>query len=134
MTEETSPLFQHLVAMLATSALQHLGALPGAEGQEADPEAASMTIDMLDVLAAKTRGNLSADEDKMLTEALSSLKMAFVQVQNQDAGAPMSDEAPPEAATPGEGPEIASEEAGPELEVPEAAAEEKQPKFHKKYE
>ena len=86
MTEETNPLFQHLVAMLATSARQHLGALPGAEGQEPDAEAASLTIDMLDTLAAKTRGNHSDDEETMLTEALSSLKMAFVQVQNQGAG------------------------------------------------
>ena len=36
--------------------------------------------DMLEVLAEKTRGNLSEEEDQMLQETISQVKMAFVQL------------------------------------------------------
>jgi len=134
MSEETSALFQHLVAMLATSALQHLGVLPGAEDQEPDPQAASLTIDMLDMLVAKTHGNLSPDEAKMLGEATSSLKMAFVQTRHRgrDEAAAEAAPSPDDAGATESGGEAPGEER-PGLEIPDRDREEKQPRFHKKY-
>jgi hypothetical protein len=128
---QSNPLFQQLTAMLATSALQHLGVLPGSEEQGTDLETASMTIDMLDMLAAKTKGNLSTEEHQMLSESLSSIKMAFVQVQGRGDAPP----APPtEEAAPPAPPEAPADAVDRDFKVPERASEEKQPKFHKKYE
>jgi hypothetical protein len=38
---------------------------------------AKQNIDFLDVLKEKTQGNLSGDEDKMLKDVVSDLKMKF---------------------------------------------------------
>lgn len=44
-----------------------------------DPQACRMQIDMLEVLKEKTEGNLTDDENKLLTSVLYELRMAFVE-------------------------------------------------------
>ena len=124
-------LFSHLIMMLATSALQQMGRIPNPMTQktEMNLEAASATIDMLDMLQAKTQGNLDDEESQMLNEALTSLKMNFVEVQKATGAAPA---APPQAAdepliTP------ASAEPATPSDEPAASDEDKKPKFQKKY-
>ena len=83
--------FAGLVSSLSTqaaAALADVVAPPSAEQQEQlDPQfalqIAKHLIDTLGVLEQKTRGNLSADEDAMLQQALHELRIAFVEVQKR---------------------------------------------------
>ncbi len=72
--------FASFILSLNTSALFHLGELPHPETGEKvrDIELARHTIDTLTMLAEKTRGNLDAQENELLTRMLYELKMRFV--------------------------------------------------------
>jgi tellurite resistance protein len=61
--------------------MQQLGKVkhPVTENTEKNLEAAENTIDILAMLQAKTKGNLAADEDALLTQILQELRLAFVQ-------------------------------------------------------
>ena len=75
--------FEHLVQQLYLSAMIQMGA--GAqEGQRprVDIMGARQTIDMLGVLADKTKGNLSELEDRTLQTALFDVRMAFLELTN----------------------------------------------------
>ena len=88
--------FQFLVSSIATQVMFAMGQIPDPNTGQGmvDLELAKHHIDMLGVLDEKTKGNLSADESKMLTEALHQLRMAFVAVQEQLA-AQMAGQQPP---------------------------------------
>lgn len=72
--------FNTFVLSLSTSALMHLGAVPGAEGTppEVSLAHARQTIDILGILEEKTRGNLSGEEERILHQVLDDLRMRFV--------------------------------------------------------
>ncbi|MFY9855199.1 MAG: DUF1844 domain-containing protein [Terracidiphilus sp.] len=73
--------FEHLVQQFYVSAMIQMGA--GAqEGQRprVDIMGARTTIDLLGVLAEKTRGNLTAAEDKTLQTVLFEVRMAFLEL------------------------------------------------------
>ena len=73
--------FEHLVQQLYVTAMLQMGA--GAqEGQQPriDILGARATIDLLGILAEKTRGNLSQAEDRMLQSALFEARMAFLEL------------------------------------------------------
>jgi hypothetical protein len=75
--------FEHLIQQLYLSAMIQMGA--GAqEGQRprVDIMGARQTIDMLGVLAEKTKGNLSELEDRTLQTALFDVRMAFLELTN----------------------------------------------------
>ena len=76
--------FEILVTMLATEAMAGLGQLPHPmSGKfEANPAAARYAIDMLEMLAEKTKGNLTPSEEQGLRELLHQLRMAFVALQS----------------------------------------------------
>lgn len=79
--------FAALVSMLVTQALFSLGLLQ-AEGQkeqkkEPDLELARYNIDMLGTLEAKTKGNLTEQEQKVLENTLNEVRMAYVKVAEQ---------------------------------------------------
>ena len=71
-----------LISMLATQALFALGLLQvkGQEKNEPDLELAKYNIDMLDTLEKKTKGNLTEDEEAVLANTLSELRMGYVRV------------------------------------------------------
>ena len=117
-------LFAQLVVTLATSCLQHLGKLvnPMTRKAETNLEAAQATIDLLDMLQTKTKGNLDKDEDKMLRDTVTALKMNFV--ETSQAAPQQPPEAPPPAPDAKAQPDVT---AGP-------AGSDAQPKYHKKYE
>lgn len=78
--------FGGFVLSLATSALVHLGVAPEGESeQDAEPNlaAARQVIDILEMLQAKTRGNLDESEQLLLENALHDLHMRFVQAKSQ---------------------------------------------------
>jgi hypothetical protein len=77
---QTSVDFHTFVLSLGTSAMYHLGEIPDPDGGEAKVSLplARQTIEILSMLAEKTRGNLSAEEDQLLTQLLYDLKFRFV--------------------------------------------------------
>ena len=79
------PGFDTLVSYLSTTSFFQLGLLAGPGGQRIPPDLvnARRTIDMLEVLQHRTRGNLSTDENQMLEEVLYELRMTFVEVQKR---------------------------------------------------
>ena len=73
--------FEHLVQQFYVSAMIQMGA-GTQEGQRprVDILGARTTIDLLGVLAEKTRGNLSEAEDRMLQSVLYEVRMAFLEL------------------------------------------------------
>lgn len=73
--------FASFVLGLGQTTLVHLGCLPdpvgGATGK--DLAQASYTIDLLDLLAEKTQGNLSVEEAQLLGNLRRELKLKYVQ-------------------------------------------------------
>lgn len=82
---EESERFAMLVSYLSTTAMFQLGLLPGPGGEyiPADLANGRRTIDLLEVLQEKTRGNLTRQEAKLLDEVLYELRMTFVEVQKR---------------------------------------------------
>lgn len=75
--------FATLVQSFFVTALHHLGLVADREGgQPPEPNlpAARQNIEILEVLQAKTRGNLDSDEQRMLEGVLYELRMRFVEV------------------------------------------------------
>ncbi len=81
--DEPDQLFVALVAGLQMSAWVQLGKVmnPGTGKVERELERARETIDLLSMLQEKTRGNLHAQEDAMLTRILLDLRMNYVEEQ-----------------------------------------------------
>ena len=95
--DKNSELFMGLMVSFQVSALQFMGKLvnPVTGKSESDLAGAAASIDMLDMLAVKTRGNLTADETKMLEEILSHLKLNYVAELNKPSAPPAEQPAPP---------------------------------------
>ena len=75
--------FSTFVLSLATSALMHLGVVPESEGGSAEKNLplAQQTIDTLELLQEKTRGNLTDDETKLLQSVMYELRMSYVKAR-----------------------------------------------------
>jgi len=73
---ETSPLFMDLIAGLAQ---QSEMLLTGAQGLPAQPAEAQRMIEYLAMLETKTSGNLSAEEERLLSGVIFQLRTLFVQ-------------------------------------------------------
>ena len=133
-----SALFANLVLQQSNMAMMFLGRTPNPEtGQPTkDLEAARMFIDTLEMLEARTQGNLSEDEAHLLKESLTALRLAFVEAANEPAE-------PSASASSAGGAESTTSSPAPEASVsspekPEAGdapppAEESRKKFVKKY-
>jgi hypothetical protein len=74
--------FAALISMLTTQALFALGLLQikGQEQRQPDLELAKYNIDMLETLEEKTKGNLTKEEQTVLANTLSELRMGYVKV------------------------------------------------------
>lgn len=77
--------FDTLVSYLSTTAMFQMGLLPGPGGERipVDLVNARRTIDLLEVLHEKTRGNLTPDEAKLLDDVLYEIRMSFVELQQR---------------------------------------------------
>ncbi|TWT83045.1 hypothetical protein CA13_45080 [Planctomycetes bacterium CA13] len=75
--------FEVLVSMLFTQAMMMLGQMPDPATGKANINKpfAKHYIDTLDMLSEKTKGNLSENEAKMLSEALHAMRMMYVNVK-----------------------------------------------------
>lgn len=107
--ERLTALFASMVMQQTNMALIFLGQSPHPDtGRvERDLNAARMFIDQLEMIEAKTKGNLTPQEDKLLKQSLTTLRMAFVEAVEQPAPAAPSTSAtgspagPPPSASPG---------------------------------
>ncbi len=73
-------LFQHLVVMFQTLAIQQMGKLtsPITGKVERDLHQAKITVDMLGMIQKKTEGNLDENEKKILDTVMMELQMNYI--------------------------------------------------------
>ena len=89
MTPPTEISFNALVVSLATSAAVHFGDVKDSStGERSTPNLAGAghMIELLAVLAEKTRGNLTADEELFLTRVLHELRRRLVEAGGAQGG------------------------------------------------
>ena len=133
---ELTQRFIEFVVMHAQNAALFLGQIPNPKtGQgEVNLDLARMFIDQLAMIQEKTRGNLTSEEAKVLSNALSNLQMAYVEVareQPKSAAQPETPEAAP-SASPTEHPPAAQSEPPAPASSTESETESKK-KFTKSY-
>lgn len=134
---ELSQRFIEFVVMHAQNAALFLGQIPNPKTGEAEVnlDLARMFIDQLAMIQEKTRGNLTSEEAKVLSNALSNLQMAYVEA----SGSARPQRAPqPEAPETAPAPPAAGQAATPQSEpsAPITSAEpeqESRKKFTKSY-
>ena len=121
-------LFTNLVMMLGSSAMQQLGKLvnPMTNKTEVSLEGAQVTIDMIEMLKVRTKGNLDKDEDTLITDLLSSLQMNYVETAKSAPAEDKGGEKKPEEG--GKADAADEEDSGND-----DGKEKKDPKFHKSY-
>ena len=85
--EEFSFLFAQLVLQQSNMAMMLLGRVPHPENGKViqDVEAARLFIDQLEMLEAKTKGNLTKEEEALLKQNLMNLRLSFVQAVESPA-------------------------------------------------
>jgi hypothetical protein len=73
-------LFFHLVSMFQIAALQQMGKIPNplTDKTERDLEQAKMSVDMLGMIQAKTKGNLNEREKELLDKVLFESRMNYL--------------------------------------------------------
>lgn len=73
--------FETFVVSLSTSAMLHLGKIPNPDTNKPEPNLpmARQTIDILAMLEAKTAGNLTERERRVLESLLYDLRMKFLE-------------------------------------------------------
>jgi hypothetical protein len=127
--EMQSALFAQLVMQQSNLAFMLLGKVPHPESGQSlrDLDTAKLFIDQLEMLEAKTKGNLNPRETALLKQNLMSLRLAFVEAVNSPAPKPAAP-----AATPAADKTAADlKEKSPPAEV--AGGEEGAKRFSKKY-
>ena len=73
--------FSTHILSLASTALIALGKMPAPDGMSTpiDFDTARHLIDVLGMLEQKTRGNLDGEEERLLTQILTDLRMRYVE-------------------------------------------------------
>ncbi len=78
---EEEALFVQLVLMFQAAAMQQMGKLPNPISQktETNLEQAKFSVDILDMIKGKTKGNLSSEEEGLLEHVLYELRMNYLE-------------------------------------------------------
>lgn len=124
-SKEHAMLFSQLVLMFSATAMRNLGKLvnPATGKTEVDLPGAQFAIDMLEMLEFRTRGNLGDSEARMLGDALTSVRLNYVETAAAQ---------PPPGAAPAPAP--AAESAGDAGSgKPSDDSDETAQRFHKTY-
>jgi len=127
--EEFSLLFAQMVMQQSNIAMMLMGkaAHPESGKVAQDLEAARLFIDQLEMLEAKTKGNLSKDEESLLKQTLMNLRLTYV--DSVETSPSVEKQPEPEPESPATPPSEPSVTPGTTL----AAEEENRKKFTKKY-
>jgi len=74
-----------LLILLGNQAIMHLGGVPNpvTQQRETDIPAAKHMIDLLGTLEAKTKGNLTNDEEQLLRQLLLELRLQYVRATSR---------------------------------------------------
>ncbi|MFK8139135.1 MAG: DUF1844 domain-containing protein [Bdellovibrionales bacterium] len=82
-TSDMQASFSTLLMSIGSAAMMSLGLAPNpASGKiEKNIELAKFNIDLLDILRAKSKGNLDADEERLLTQLIADLQLKYVDAQ-----------------------------------------------------
>lgn len=72
--------FNTLILSLSTSALMHMGLIHGPDGTPTEKNLvlAKHSIDLIALLEKKTEGNLTGEEERLVSQVLYDLRMQFV--------------------------------------------------------
>ena len=82
--DKNDQILLQLIYMFHTSAMQGLGKVTDPTGQiNRNLEYVSQTIDIMEMLLVKTKGNITEEIDKMLTQMISELKLNYVDEKNK---------------------------------------------------
>ena len=100
---ETDPVFVRLISTLGGQSMLALGLTedPHTGQRFLDLDLARETIDMLGALEARTRGNLSEEEDRLLSDVLHQLRLSYTQRVQQAQQAAMNQPPPGHEHGPG---------------------------------
>jgi len=125
--EYLSAIFANMVFQNTNMTLMLLGRVPHPETGErvTDLEAARIFIDQLEMLAVKTKGNLTKEEERLLQQSLTHVHLAFVEAVEHP---PKEKEEP----KPSSGQQQATPPVQPTQTSPEPEAESHK-RFTKKY-
>jgi hypothetical protein len=132
---ELSQRFIEFVVMHAQNAALFLGQIPNPKTGEPEVnlDLARMFIDQLAMIQEKTRGNLTSEETKVLSNALSNLQMAYVEVARETPRGAAQSEAP-EAPPPKSAEQPSAGTSEPSAPVTSTESEtESRKKFTKSY-
>jgi hypothetical protein len=85
-SEKNTSLLFSLIMTFQAAAMQQMGKLknPVSDKIERDLQQAQLSIDILDMLEEKTRGNMSDDESKFLKGILQELKLNYVDEMSKE--------------------------------------------------
>ncbi|MFT4689522.1 MAG: hypothetical protein ACJASX_000952 [Limisphaerales bacterium] len=86
--EILTALFEQLVMQQTNMALMLLGKIPHPETNESiyDLEGAKIFVDQLEMLAAKTRGNLNPAEEELIRKSLAAAQSALIGQLEEQVG------------------------------------------------
>ena len=89
-TDKNEILLTQLVLMFQTAALQQMGKLknPFSDKIERDLSQAQISIDMVEMMHTKMKGNLTTGEEKMLSSVLQELKLNYVDEVSKSQASP----------------------------------------------
>jgi hypothetical protein len=132
--EVISALFANLVIQQTNMAFMFLGRVPHPETGEVvqDFESAKFFIDQLEMIEAKTKGNLDKREEGLLKQSLTGLRMAFVEAVNAK-GSPTENTISQPPASSREKPVETAQPASSAPDIKSPAEDESRKKFSKKY-
>ncbi len=85
--QKHSQMFFYLISSFEMAAMQQMGKIknPITDKIEKDLDQAQFSIDLLDMLQNKTKGNLSEDELKYLEHLLGQLKLNFIHESEKES-------------------------------------------------
>lgn len=73
--------FTTFVLSLSTACMTHLGEVSGPDGSAVvDRAMARQTLEMLEMLEGKTRGNLTGEEERILSQVMADLRERYERV------------------------------------------------------
>lgn len=89
-------LLTQLIFMFQTAALQQMGKLknPVSDKIEKDLSQAQISIDLLEMLHRKMKGNLSSEEERVLSSVLQELRLNYVDEASKESAV----QSPPSSA------------------------------------
>ena len=132
--EMMSARFANMIVQQTNLAMMMLGKVPHPETGQLirELDGAKMFIDQLEMLEAKTKGNLEKQEEALLKQSLMMLRLAFVEAVDAPANQTAS-ATDKQATTPTSEPPSTTAPTPPPSASPVASEEESRKKFTKKY-